>query len=141
MEIQIRTPGQDAWAQLVEKLGDTWGRGLRYGALPPDPDKIVFGSLTRARLLTAVMAFGDELNQVEEAEKEDEVAETELEALREDIRSMSEAAAENLDVADMMGRVDTLKDEATERRAQRTRQRVELQELFEGLTSAAEDWT
>lgn len=140
VEIQIRTPGQDAWAQLVEKLGDTWGRGIRYGGPPPDPEHIVFGSITRAQMLSAVMSFGDDLDRVERAEKEDELDEIELEALREDIRSMSEAAAEDIDVADMMGRVETLKDEAAERRSERVRQRVELQELLENLTSAAEDW-
>jgi ppGpp synthetase/RelA/SpoT-type nucleotidyltranferase len=31
VEIQIRTKVQDAWAQITEKAGDRWGRGLRYG--------------------------------------------------------------------------------------------------------------
>jgi ppGpp synthetase/RelA/SpoT-type nucleotidyltranferase len=38
VEIQIRTQLQDAWAQITEKLGDMWGRGLRYGEPPTDPD-------------------------------------------------------------------------------------------------------
>jgi ppGpp synthetase/RelA/SpoT-type nucleotidyltranferase len=36
IEIQIRTSLQHAWAQLMEVLGDRWGRELRYGLpLPP----------------------------------------------------------------------------------------------------------
>lgn len=35
VEIQIGTKIQDTWAQITEKLGDAWGRGLRYG-LGPD---------------------------------------------------------------------------------------------------------
>ncbi len=38
IEIQIRTSLQHAWAQLMEVLGDRWGRELRYGLplLPVD---------------------------------------------------------------------------------------------------------
>jgi ppGpp synthetase/RelA/SpoT-type nucleotidyltranferase len=31
VEIQVRTALQDAWAQLYEKCGDSWGREIRYG--------------------------------------------------------------------------------------------------------------
>lgn len=34
VEIQIRTRLQDGWAQIVESLGDSWGRGIRYGSGP-----------------------------------------------------------------------------------------------------------
>ena len=70
VEVQIRTKLQDTWAQITEKLGDAWGRGLRYGlgpdqpdlpADPSDPD----GQLTRTglqglmnRLLGAVETLG-----------------------------------------------------------------------------------
>lgn len=36
VEIQIRTVGQDDWAQVMEKLADVWGRQLRYGGAPDD---------------------------------------------------------------------------------------------------------
>lgn len=38
VEIQIRTDFQDRWAQLFEKLGDLWGRQIRYGEPPDDPN-------------------------------------------------------------------------------------------------------
>lgn len=37
VEIQIRTPLQDLWAQIMERVGDRWGRGVRYGVPPEDP--------------------------------------------------------------------------------------------------------
>ena len=41
VEIQIRTELQDTWAQIVERLADRWGRGIRYGEDPEHPDSIV----------------------------------------------------------------------------------------------------
>lgn len=41
IEIQIRTELQDLWAQIFERLGDVWGRAIRYGGepdgIPGDP--------------------------------------------------------------------------------------------------------
>ena len=36
IEIQVRTPLQDLWAQTVERLADRVGRAIRYGAQPAD---------------------------------------------------------------------------------------------------------
>jgi ppGpp synthetase/RelA/SpoT-type nucleotidyltranferase len=36
-EIQVRTLWQHAWADLMERLADAVGRGIRYGGLPVDP--------------------------------------------------------------------------------------------------------
>lgn len=41
VEIQVRTKLQDKWAQITEKLGDAWGRGIRYGLGPDQPDRLV----------------------------------------------------------------------------------------------------
>jgi ppGpp synthetase/RelA/SpoT-type nucleotidyltranferase len=41
VEIQIRTEMQDSWAQIVERLGDRWGRAIRYGGEPENPDSLV----------------------------------------------------------------------------------------------------
>lgn len=40
VEIQIRTLLQHGWAQAMERLGDRWGRAVRYGGEPDDPDKL-----------------------------------------------------------------------------------------------------
>src|SRR5438045_883680 len=34
VEIQVRTPLQDLWAQAMERLGDRLGRAIRHGAVP-----------------------------------------------------------------------------------------------------------
>jgi len=36
IELQVRTRLQNQWAQIVERLGDSWGRQIRYGGAP-DP--------------------------------------------------------------------------------------------------------
>jgi hypothetical protein len=38
VEIQIRSFYQDTWAQVMEMFGDLWGRGVRYGDDPQDPN-------------------------------------------------------------------------------------------------------
>lgn len=62
VEIQIRTELQDSWAQIVERLGDRWGRGIRYGQDPENPEGIVrYGQSTRTRreLLSSLMTLSD----------------------------------------------------------------------------------
>lgn len=47
-EIQVRTALQAQWADLYERLADTWGRQIRYGA---DPDPDAAGEVGRRRQL------------------------------------------------------------------------------------------
>jgi ppGpp synthetase/RelA/SpoT-type nucleotidyltranferase len=50
VEIQIRTEIQDSWAQIVERLGDRWGRSIRYGGDPESPDSLIrSGDLVMSR--------------------------------------------------------------------------------------------
>jgi ppGpp synthetase/RelA/SpoT-type nucleotidyltranferase len=42
VEIQIRTELQDSWAQIVERLADRWGRGIRYGEDPERPYRLSY---------------------------------------------------------------------------------------------------
>jgi len=39
-EIQIRTEGQSAWANTYERMGDTFGRGIRYDEVPSDENVV-----------------------------------------------------------------------------------------------------
>jgi ppGpp synthetase/RelA/SpoT-type nucleotidyltranferase len=41
VEIQVRTVLQDAWAQAMERLADSVGREVRYGAVPSKHGEIV----------------------------------------------------------------------------------------------------
>ncbi len=63
VEIQIRTNLQNGWAQFTESLGDMWGRRLRYGAGPDDPDapagKAVAEGLTRAQVVEIWVSFSE----------------------------------------------------------------------------------
>lgn len=67
VEIQIRTERQDTWAQIVESLGDRWGRQIRYGKGPAEPDRPIMPgmSVTRAELWTLVQGMSDRTDAVE----------------------------------------------------------------------------
>ncbi|MCU1588797.1 MAG: RelA/SpoT domain protein [Frankiales bacterium] len=71
VEIQVRTQRQDTWAQIAERLGDRWGRGIRYGQDPPDADEPAHPGLkiTRRRLWTVVSNLSQRIDDFEEAQR------------------------------------------------------------------------
>lgn len=76
VEIQVRTPLQHQWAELNEKLGDRWGRGLRYGEGPDDPHLPIRGELSFTR-----QDFVDTLQESSEVIATDEEVKNELQKL------------------------------------------------------------
>jgi ppGpp synthetase/RelA/SpoT-type nucleotidyltranferase len=68
VEIQVRTQRQDRWAQIVEALGDKWGRGIRYGETPPDPDSPFADgvTVTRRQLWEIVRKLSDLIDAAEQ---------------------------------------------------------------------------
>jgi ppGpp synthetase/RelA/SpoT-type nucleotidyltranferase len=68
VEIQIRTVSQDRWAQIVESLGDRWGRQIRYGQPPVEPDRQIasYSEVTRQELMELVQSFGERTHVVEQ---------------------------------------------------------------------------
>ena len=64
-EVQVRTDMQDGWAQLVETLGDVWGRQIRYGGDPDDPEHVVGDIVARRELWTEVLAYGESIATLE----------------------------------------------------------------------------
>jgi hypothetical protein len=72
VEIQVRTDLQDTWAQIVERLADRWGRGIRYGEDPEKPDSHVRTSMrgitSRREVVAALGRFSDSIAQMEEAQ-------------------------------------------------------------------------
>jgi Region found in RelA / SpoT proteins len=70
MEIQIRTELQDTWAQISEKLGDIWGRGIRYGQAPDMPHSPVrLGPLsTRGEVVAYLQKLSEALDILESVE-------------------------------------------------------------------------
>ena len=68
LEAQIRTELQDAWAQIVERLADRWGRGIRYGEDPENPEaRVKSGELETSRrgAVDLLMELSDALTNVE----------------------------------------------------------------------------
>lgn len=69
VELQVRTRLQDKWAQLTERLGDMWGRQIRYGDPPSGAETVVGPDVTRADVLEYVMRSSDQLAEVEDTQK------------------------------------------------------------------------
>lgn len=55
IEVQVRTPLQHRWAELMEKMSDRHGRGIRYGEVPPTNPE---GSLEQSNLLHSLRVMG-----------------------------------------------------------------------------------
>ena len=70
VEVQVRTHYQHAWAQATESFGDLWGRDIRYGGDPEDPDHAVSDeiSMTRREWMSAWKNMSDSFYELEELE-------------------------------------------------------------------------
>ncbi|MCX4386942.1 hypothetical protein OG777_08375 [Micromonospora peucetia] len=71
VEIQVRTDLQNSWAQVMERLGDHWGRAIRYGGTPEDPKKFVQGvmpPITRAKFVRHLLELSNRMDGAERME-------------------------------------------------------------------------
>jgi|Tabmets5t2r1_1033131.scaffolds.fasta_scaffold02107_3 Region found in RelA / SpoT proteins len=68
VEIQVRTQLQHYWAELIETFAGVWGRQVRYGEPPDQPDMLIAGerSVTRAAFLELLSGFADRIAAYEE---------------------------------------------------------------------------
>lgn len=66
VEVQVRTAPQHSWAQLLEALADRWGRQVRYGAPPDDPDTQGAPGRTRAETVAEVRVWADVIDLIEQ---------------------------------------------------------------------------
>jgi hypothetical protein len=72
VEIQVRTRWQDRWAEAMERLGDCWGRPIRYGGEPADPDRVEHLGLpglearTRREWMALLIGLQREVARIEE---------------------------------------------------------------------------
>jgi hypothetical protein len=113
VEVQIRTKLQDVWAQLVERLGDVWGRQIRYGGIPDDPQRFVRWT-TRAELWDLVQSLSVIIDRSEETVAALILAERGEVEIEEDLRALDHHAvyadARNLldRIAEMLGDVAEL---------------------------------
>jgi ppGpp synthetase/RelA/SpoT-type nucleotidyltranferase len=101
VEIQVRTGLQDKWAQIAEKLGDIWGRGLRYGLGPDLPDaRLTPGdpsSSTRGEIVELLLTIADQLSGIEQAGKAFAKVEAELKKELEQDPAANETAPEPIE--------------------------------------------
>lgn len=64
--MQVRTRVQDTWAQIVERVADVFGRQIRYGEPPTDPDVEVVPDLTRQALISLLISLSKTNGELEE---------------------------------------------------------------------------
>jgi ppGpp synthetase/RelA/SpoT-type nucleotidyltranferase len=63
VEIQLRTTYQNAWAQAMELLADSWGRQIRYGVSPDEPGRTGIGGRTRQEVIDWWIALSPSGNE------------------------------------------------------------------------------
>jgi Region found in RelA / SpoT proteins len=73
VELQIRTPRQQQRAQIVERLADRWGRQIRYGQPPDEPERSAsgggIGGLTRSTVCDAMPKIAERVAESEEMDR------------------------------------------------------------------------
>jgi ppGpp synthetase/RelA/SpoT-type nucleotidyltranferase len=116
VEVQIRTDLQHRWAEVVENLGDRWGRGLRYGEGIGEPDKIAVASgarsITRAGFLAQVQSLGGQLDQLEQLSlriarlRASRGGDPEITSLEQDVGTLEDALRDNLKL--LLGQCDEM---------------------------------
>jgi ppGpp synthetase/RelA/SpoT-type nucleotidyltranferase len=87
VEVQVRTRLQDLWAQLVERLGDAWGRQIRYGGEPDEPERAIRGT-TRGDVWELVRDLAEHIDNSEEVVATLTLAERGELDVDEDLRSL-----------------------------------------------------
>ncbi len=95
MEVQVRTVWQDRWAQIVEGLGDTWGRQIRYGELPPEPDRPLPPGVSRARVWAVILEASELIDWGERSDVEATRLDAQLSALP-DMEDLEDPEAQEL---------------------------------------------
>jgi ppGpp synthetase/RelA/SpoT-type nucleotidyltranferase len=129
VEVQVRTLNQDLWAQIVERLADRWGREIRYGGSPPEPQMpapiATFG--TRTDFLRWLVELSDSIADFEQTEQNV----GELEASTDRLRAQAESDTMRLELA-------ARRDDLTEVRGRLTETRQRFREALETIGDALE---
>jgi Region found in RelA / SpoT proteins len=67
VEVQVRTSMQDKWAQIMERLADVFGRQIRYGQPPSDPDAEPTPGMTRRQIVELLQSVSTRIDVIEAA--------------------------------------------------------------------------
>lgn len=117
VEIQIRTRLQHLWAEVIERVSDVWGRGIRYGEEPEDPDVLdmnVIPGSTRASAALGLMDAAKMVSSIEEIRQQEairvregvrpsEMQRSPTDGIEADVRETFEGALRRLGGARMEG--------------------------------------
>lgn len=68
VEVQMRTSLQDRWAQIVERMADSWGRQIRYGQKPDEPLAPI-GEASRTFVVDLVRRLSPLIESCEQSEE------------------------------------------------------------------------
>ncbi|KAA1380563.1 nucleotidyltransferase family protein [Aeromicrobium fastidiosum] len=140
VEVQIRTVEQDAWAQLIEKLGDVWGRGIRYGEQPTNTEQEALRDMSRGDLLEILMRFSDGIEDLSVSEFEDEELADRLADHQRRLTNVDDELGKNMEDRDTMNEIEAITADIAVRMAKRDQMRQETQELLERLARLAAGW-
>lgn len=113
-EIQVRTALQHQWAELNEKAGDLFGRGIRYGEPADEVDRVLVADadppITVKDVLALIQAMGDDAANIETLEQR--LAQVKLTKAFEDPadeHESAEAAIRDQEIIDLEADIDRIK--------------------------------
>jgi hypothetical protein len=132
--------GQDSWAQVVERLGDRWGRGIRYGEPPSEPDLSATGEQTRAQFFASVLSWGHELDDAERNEQAFEEFQEQIRDLEARYGRVPQAAVGSEEEEDAMGRLAEDRQFAEAFRNSAEAARIRIEQLLADLVLQVEGW-
>jgi ppGpp synthetase/RelA/SpoT-type nucleotidyltranferase len=98
VEVQVRTLGQQLWANFYERLGDVFGRGIRYGEEPVDADQAFLPGMTRRDFVRALHSWSEQLDMLERTEVELVSAERAVKEVEERLGITGQDAFRELDL-------------------------------------------
>jgi hypothetical protein len=137
VEIQVRTELQHMWAEVAEKIADVWGRQLRYGGEPDEPDAIMLGQMTRRDAWGLVLRVAEGIAKDEQYEFEIEERRARLQLLHEEIKG----ARASLDAAGLTpAEYQNLEAQRAEAEAEVDGYRREDEKLLESAWRSLEEW-
>jgi ppGpp synthetase/RelA/SpoT-type nucleotidyltranferase len=96
VEIQVRTELQDSWAQIVEDLGDRWGRAIRYGGEPQRPEALIRAGdsvVSRRAAMDMLVTLSESIAEYEETYRKVEEVRNSIAKFGDSLDNLSQLSA------------------------------------------------